>query len=96
MIVMYQHQLIHPSPVSLKCLVQVFTYVLFVTFHVVCKHAAAQLVRPKEAEVAGDFSGYGGGQTLEEPLRTFILQNGFYHWPHWTSHRTDYILEICI
>lgn len=79
MIVMYQHQVIHPSPVSLKCLVQVFTYVLFVTFHVVCKHAAAQLVRPKEAEVAGDFSGYGGGQTLEEPLRTFILQNGFYH-----------------
>lgn len=61
---------------------KVFTYVLFVTFHVVCKQCAAQFVRPKEAEVAGDFSGYGCGQTLEEPLRTLILHNGFHHQPH--------------
>lgn len=78
------HQFIHPSPVEccLTCLVSVFTYVLFVAFHVVCKQRAAQLVRPEEAQVAGDVSGYGGGQTMEEALRTFIPHNGFYHRPH--------------
>lgn len=61
---------------------QVLTYVLFATFHVVCKQCTAQLVRPKEAEVAGDFSGYGGGQTLEEPQRAFVLHDGIHHRPH--------------
>lgn len=70
-----------------------FTYVLFVAFHVVCKRGAAQLVSPEEAEVTGDFSGYGGGQTLEEPLRTLVLHNGLDHGPHRTSRRTQWIQE---
>lgn len=77
---------IYLSPITLvTCTIWGITYVLFVAFHVVCKHGAAQLVGSEEAEVAGDLSGYGGGQTLEEPLRTLVFHNGLDHRPHRTS-----------
>lgn len=60
----------------------VSTNVIFATFHVVCKGAAAELVGTKEAEITRDLSGYCGGQALEESQRTFIPHNGFHHRPH--------------
>lgn len=65
------------------------TYVVFVTFHVVCKGGAAQLIGPEEAEVPRDFSGDGGGQALEEALRSLVPHNGFYHRPHCASDRAE-------
>lgn len=65
------------------------TYVIFATFHVVCKGGAAELVGTEEAEVTRDLPGYGGGQALEEALRTFIPHNGFHHRPHWAVERAQ-------
>lgn len=58
------------------------TNVIFVTFHVVGEGGAAELVGAEEAEVAGHLSGDGGGQTLEEALRTLIPHDGFHYRPH--------------
>lgn len=58
------------------------TYIIFATLHVVCKGGAAELVGTEEAEVAGDLSGYGGGQALEETQRTLVLHDVFHHRPH--------------
>ena len=55
------------------------TYVVSVTFHVVGKGGAAELIGTEEAEVTGDFSCYGGGQALEEALRPLIPHDGFHH-----------------
>lgn len=59
-----------------------FTYVVFVTFHVVSEGGAAELVGAEEAKVTGHLSGDGGGQTLEEALRTLVPHDGFHHRPH--------------
>lgn len=63
------------------------TYVVFFTLHVVGEGTAAELVGAKEAEVAGDLSGDGGGQALEETLRAFVLHDGFHHRPHRAAGR---------
>lgn len=65
------------------------TYVVFVTFHVVCKGRAGELVGTEKAEVTGDFSGYGGGQALEEALWSLIPHDGFHHRPHCASVRAE-------
>lgn len=64
------------------------TYVVLVAFLVVCKGSAAELIGTEEAEVAGDLSGYGGGQALEEALRSLVPHDGFHHGPHSASDRT--------
>lgn len=65
------------------------TYVVFVTLHVVCKSSPAELVGAEEAEVARHLSGYGGGQSLEEPLRSLVPHDGFHHRPNSASEKTD-------
>ena len=59
------------------------TYVVLVTFHVVCEGGAAELVGAEEAEVTRDLSGYGGGQALEEAERPLVPYDGFHHRPDW-------------
>lgn len=65
------------------------TYVVFVTFHVVGEGGAAELVGTEEAEVTRDLSGDGGGQALEEALRSLIPHYGFDHRPHCASDRAE-------
>lgn len=52
-----------------------FTYVVFVTFHGVGEGGAAELVGTEEAEITRHLSGYGGGQALEEALRSLVLHD---------------------
>lgn len=63
------------------------TQVVFVTLHVVGEGGAAQLVGAEEAEVPGHFSGNGGGQALEEALRTLVPHDGLHHRPHRAADR---------
>lgn len=74
------------------------TYVVLVTFHVVCKTGAAELVGTEEAEVPRYLSCYGCGQALKEALQSLVSHNGFDHRPHcaaeqgdvWLSQHTHY------
>lgn len=73
--------------ILLLCLGAVLTYVILVTLHVICKGSAGKFIGPKEAEVTGDLSGYGGGQTLEEALWPLVLHDGLHHGPHCAIER---------
>lgn len=65
------------------------TYIVLIAPHIVCKHGATELVSAKEAEVAGNLSGYGGGQTLEEAWKPLVSYDELHHGPHWAADTTE-------